>query len=153
MIKEEIKKRIKEYSQQIIDTLAELVAIPTSNPPGSCYKECVDYLSSKLKEFKINYEIINISSGDYPRLLILGAYGNGKKSIHFHGSGQFKPRLRADRLYGRGSSDMKSSLVVILFVLRLIRELNKKLNGKIYFSLVPDEETGGKLGTRRRDWG
>ncbi|MFQ5721979.1 MAG: hypothetical protein ACE5GI_05770 [Candidatus Aminicenantales bacterium] len=62
-----MKKRIREYRQQIIDTLSELVAIPTSNPPGSCYKECVDYLSSKLKEFEIDYEIINIPHGDYPR--------------------------------------------------------------------------------------
>ncbi|MFQ5721978.1 MAG: M20 family metallopeptidase [Candidatus Aminicenantales bacterium] len=88
---------------------------------------------------------------------MLGAYGNGQKSIHFHGHydvvpadspHQFKPYLRADRLYGRGSSDMKSGLVVLLFALRLIRALNKKLKGRIYFSLVPDEETGGRLGTK-----
>jgi len=49
MVTEEIKKRMREYRPQIIDTLGELVAIPTSNPPGSYYKQCVDYLSSKLK--------------------------------------------------------------------------------------------------------
>jgi len=152
MIKEEIKKRIKEYRQQIIDTLAELVAIPTSNPPGRFYKQCVDYLSSKLKEFKVDYEIINIPHGDNPRFSILGVCGEGRKSMYFHGhydsSDQFKPYLQADCLYGRGSSDMKAGLVVILFVLRLIRELNINLNGKIFFSLVPDEETGGTLGTK-----
>ncbi|MFB0565460.1 MAG: hypothetical protein ACETWK_07250, partial [Candidatus Aminicenantaceae bacterium] len=53
VLEEKIKKRIEEYREQIITTLCDLISIPTENPPGQSYKECVDYLSSKLKELKI----------------------------------------------------------------------------------------------------
>ncbi|MFQ6108105.1 MAG: M20 family metallopeptidase [Candidatus Aminicenantales bacterium] len=156
MIKKEIKKIIKEYRQQMVNTLCELVAIPTSNPPGSYYKQCVDYLSSILKEIKIDYDMIQIPHRDYPRFSLLGAYGKGKNSIHFHGHydvvpadspSQFRPHLREDCLHGRDSSDMKGGLVAMLFALRVIKDCGIKLKGRITFSLVPDEETGGRLGT------
>jgi acetylornithine deacetylase/succinyl-diaminopimelate desuccinylase-like protein len=43
---------------------------------------------------------------------------------------------------------MKGGLVVILYALRLIRELGPALKGQISFSFVPDEETGGRHGTQ-----
>jgi len=152
-----IKDRITKNRQHIVDTLCELISIPTVNPPGQSYKTCVDYLSNKLKEWGFNHSIIEVPEKDYPRYSIVGEFGEGKKSILFHGHydvvpaasvDQFMPNIHSKRLYGRGSSDMKSGLVAILYLLRIIKELNLDLGGKIYFSLVPDEETGGKKGTR-----
>ncbi|MFB0566011.1 MAG: ArgE/DapE family deacylase, partial [Candidatus Aminicenantaceae bacterium] len=144
------------YREQIITTLCDLISIPTENPPGQSYKECVDYLSSKLKELKIEHEVISVSRSTHPRFSIVGAQGRGEAMLHFHGHydvvpagspEQFKPLVQEDFLYGRGSSDMKSGLVVILFMLRAIKELDLEIKGRITFSLVPDEETGGRLGT------
>ena len=44
---------------------------------------------------------------------------------------------------------MKSGLVVILFTIRILKELGIKNMPKIIFSIVPDEETGSLLGTQR----
>lgn len=152
-----IMNKVTRYRQQIIITLSELVSIPTSNPPGQSYKECVDYLSQKLSEWKIGYQIIAVSDGDYPRFCLLGALGSGQEAIHFHGHydvvpafrrEQFKPCLKGDQLFGRGSSDMKGGLVAMLFALRLIKENKLDLKGRITFSIVPDEETGSSLGTQ-----
>lgn len=154
-IKDKIEHEVNRYQQDIVDTLCDLISIPTVNPPGKCYRTCVDYLSIKLKKWGFEHSILEVSEKDYPRYSIVGEFGEGDQSILLHGhydvvptalSDQFIPDIRTKRLYGRGSSDMKSGLVAILFSLRIIKEMKMDLNGRIYFSFVPDEETGGKKG-------
>ena len=156
-MKENIENKTESYRQEIIDTLCELIEIRTENPPGLNYKACVDYLSQKLSAWKIDHKIINIANEKYPRFSIIGNYGMGEKSIHFHGhydvvpgfaEKQFNPRIEGDRIYGRGSSDMKSGLVAMLFAIRMMKENLPELPIKITFSIVPDEETGSQLGTK-----
>lgn len=153
----DIRSKVISCRQQIIRTLSDLVSIPTSNPPGESYQECVDYLSCLLSKWGIEHKTIRVPFGDYPRYSILGSLGKGREGLHFHGhydvvpgfsSQQFRPRLKRDSLFGRGSSDMKSGLVAMLFALRIIKEMSLDLARPLSFSLVPDEETGGCLGTR-----
>lgn len=156
-MKKTIKSKIKAWKGELEETLKELISIPTSNPPGLGYRECVAYISKKLDEWGIEHRIITVPGGKWPRFSIIGSYGQAATTLHFHGhydvvpassSALFIPQLKGDILYGRGSSDMKGGLVVILYALRLLRELPLPLDGRISFSFVPDEETGGEKGTR-----
>jgi len=153
----DIRSRVISCRQQIIKTLSDLVSIPTSNPPGDSYRECADYLSGLLSKWRIQHRIIRVPYGDYPRFSILGLLGKGREGLHFHGHydvvpafspEQFEPCLKRDSLFGRGSSDMKGGLVAMLFALRIIKEMSLDLARPLSFSLVPDEETGGCLGTQ-----
>jgi acetylornithine deacetylase/succinyl-diaminopimelate desuccinylase-like protein len=58
MIEERIKEKIDGYRQQVVETLCDLIAIPTVNPPGRSYRECVGYLSGKLKNWEFEHGII-----------------------------------------------------------------------------------------------
>ena len=151
-----IREWIDTHKSAIVEYLKELISIPTINPPGMAYRECVDSISQQLRRRKISYRLIEIPEVDYPRYSLVGEHGTGKAGLHFHGhydvvpeqsSEQFKPFIRGDRLFGRGSADMKSGLVVMLFAMFALQDLSLNSLGKISFSIVPDEETGGKYGT------
>src|SRR5262249_49917458 len=61
---------------------------------------------------------------------------------------QFNPVVRNGRLYGRGSTDMKSGLAAMIYATYLLKELRVPLRGRIGLCLVADEETGGPGGGR-----
>lgn len=152
-----IKSYVHGCRSEMLDILSALVAIPTINPPGKSYRRCVNYLSGLLKKWRIPHDVIPVSSGRYPRFCILGGIGEGEESLHFHGHydvvpaqspSQFQPEVRNSCLYGRGSSDMKSGLVAILYLLKFIQMGGTGLKGRISFSFVPDEESGSLLGAQ-----
>jgi acetylornithine deacetylase/succinyl-diaminopimelate desuccinylase family protein len=62
-------------------------------------------------------------------------------------SGPFDPTLSADgrKLVGRGASDMKSAVAVMLHVVDRLRDAS--LRGAVQVHVVSDEETGGAVGT------
>ena len=154
---EQIDEKLVSYRHEMIDTLCYLIAFETANPPGKSYLKCVDYISGLLRDWGIQHDIITVPNGEYPRFCIVGTSGIDGEGIHLHGhydvvppisSAQYIPRIEKNCLYGRGSSDMKSGLVVLLYALRIINECKVDLKEKITFSIVPDEETGGILGTK-----
>jgi len=151
-----IKERAQSYKEEISEHLREFIEIPTSNPPGESYKECIEYLTGILKKWDVDHEVIEVPQERYSRYSIVGSHGSGNTALHFHGhydvvppdsNEQFTAEVRGDRIYGRGSSDMKSGVLAMLYAIRALKELNTPLKNRITFSIVPDEETGGRLGT------
>ncbi len=62
-------------------------------------------------------------------------------------SGPYEPTLSDDgrKLVGRGASDMKSSVAVMLYVIDVLKDA--PLKGCVQVHVVSDEEIGGKFGT------
>jgi acetylornithine deacetylase/succinyl-diaminopimelate desuccinylase family protein len=140
--------------------LAELVAIPTENPPGTAYRACSDLLESRIGQLNLDCERfvpvgLEMENGQ-PPVSLLASFGSGERSLYFHGhydvvpaqsADQFHPFRKEHFLFGRGACDMKGGIVAMLYALLAIRECGRKLNGKVGLMLVPDEETGGKRGS------
>ena len=69
--------------------LAELVRVPTENPPGRNYRACAELLERKLREMGLAFERhdfpaeAGVSSEPSPNLL--ATYGDGTRTLHFHG--------------------------------------------------------------------
>src|SRR5215212_3872555 len=62
-------------------------------------------------------------------------------------TGPYDPTVSEDgkKLFGRGASDMKSSVAVMLHVLEVLKDV--PLRGCVQAHVVSDEETGGAFGT------
>jgi succinyl-diaminopimelate desuccinylase len=149
-----------ERKEEMATLLAELVAIPTENPPGNNYRACTDLLEQRIRQLGLDCEQIaptgaQNQSGNDPATLT-AAYGSGEKTLYFHGhydvvpaqsAEQFQPIRKEHFLFGRGSCDMKGGIVAMLYAILAIKACRKRLNGRIALTLVPDEETGGKRGS------
>jgi succinyl-diaminopimelate desuccinylase len=162
-----IHDRVRELKGEITDFTRRLIQIPTVNPPGECYEECLHVLGGKLTELGIEWQKIDVPEESLPELApkgeglprpsIIGCFGEGQRELHFHGHYDVVPSIRPDqfqayvtdgKLYGRGATDMKGGLAVILFTLQVLTECDVRLNGTISVSFTPDEETGGVAGLK-----
>jgi len=59
----------------------------------------------------------------------------------------FGGEIEGNRLYGRGSNDMKAGVATNLFVVEMLTKLGVELKGDLLFETVADEEFGGCNGT------
>jgi len=140
--------------------LADLVAIPTENPPGRNYRACADVLEKRLREFGIACERVDAADPKQDtgesRICLLAGYGRGERTLYFHGHydvvpaqtpEQFRPLRKEHFVFGRGSCDMKGGIVAMLYAILALKERGGELNGRIGLTLVPNEETGGDEGS------
>jgi succinyl-diaminopimelate desuccinylase len=138
----------------ILAFAGDLVAIPTENPPGTAYGECVQRICVELDALAIDHEVVETGDADTPRQAILARAGDSDPLLYLHGHydvvpahshEQFRPRLAGGRLIGRGASDMKGGLAAIVYAARAAAEAGTRVG----LVIVPDEETGGRLGAER----
>ncbi|MBK3511377.1 dipeptidase [Pseudomonas sp. MF6747] len=156
-----IYTRVK-YGKAALETLRELVEIPTFNVDGlPQYKnpeflKIADKIQSLAKAFNLNFR--NIDNRVYE--ISLEGSGDEVVGIHAHADvvpvtpenwvlkdgtklDPFKVTLIGDRMYGRGTEDDKNGIVVALYAMKVIKE--EKLPLARNFKLLVDttEETMG----------
>lgn len=159
-LRDAVSAQLERYREDILQFTCDLIAVASENPPGVLYRECVDVITRKLSELDIEHEVIEVPAEgrfdpDLPRYCILGGHGEGERSVVFHGHydvvpaqrrDQFEPRTEGGRLIGRASSDMKSGLALMIYAVKILKDLQTPLGGRVSLCIVPDEETGGKGG-------
>jgi acetylornithine deacetylase/succinyl-diaminopimelate desuccinylase family protein len=156
-LRSRIAARIDGERDRMVALLAALVSVATENPPGRAYLACVDTIERALAELGFEHERIEIvSPPDAPRAAVAAWVGEPGPTLYFHGHydvvpaaqpSQFLPHIDGDTMFGRGTSDMKSGLVAMLFAAKAIRDASVHLKGRIGLLFVPDEETGGQHGS------
>lgn len=151
---------LRPREDEMAALLEELVAVPTENPPGRNYAECVSLIESRLHELGLVCERILTGerSGEASdaAACLRASYGRGKPTLYFHGhydvvpaqsQEQFRPTRKEHFLFGRGSCDMKGGFVAMVYAMLALRECGIELEGRVQLVLVPDEETGGARGS------
>lgn len=155
-----ILKWLRAREEEMALVLAELVAIPSENPPGKNYGAVTKVLEKHVRKFGFDLTRFQPKSRrknpQQSPACLLAEYGRGKRMLYFHGhydvvpaqsAEQFKPTRKKHFLFGRGSCDMKGGIVAMLYAMRSLKECGIRLGGKIGLMLVPDEETGGARGS------
>jgi succinyl-diaminopimelate desuccinylase len=162
-IAERLLAWLEPREDEMAELLAELVSVPTENPPGKNYRIFADLLESKLYQASLTCErhvfpapAASANTSDETAVSLMASFGSGTRTLYFHGHydvvpaqspAQFQPERKEHFLFARGSCDMKGGIVAMLFAVRALKECGVELNGKIVLTLVPDEETGGARGS------
>lgn len=164
-----INRAIEKSAASICRSLKELVSIPTVNPPGTNYTEIVFVLQARCEALGMQTQIVHVPQAEaqtvvphadtYPRLNLIARWDVGaEKTVHFNAhydvvpvaghwrTDAFHPQVSGDWLYGRGSADMKNSIVAILSAIAALREGGVQPAFNIECSFTCDEEIGGQLG-------
>ncbi|PMW99945.1 dipeptidase [Pseudomonas sp. FW215-R2] len=151
-----------KYGKAALETLRELVEIPTDRKEGVAQHENPEFIkiAAKIKSlaesFGLNYR--NVDN----RVYEISLDGSGKEVVGIHAHADvvpvtpenwvlkdgtkldpFKVTLIGDRMYGRGTEDDKNGIVVTLYAMKVIKE--EKLPLARNFKLLVDttEETTG----------
>src|SRR6267378_4664104 len=147
---------LRQREDEMAALLAELVAIPTENPPGKNYRACADLLEIRLRESGLDCERLAPEDSkrdpDDAPVCLLASYGRGERTLYFHGHydvvpaqspEKFQPVRKEHFLFGRGTCDMKGGIVAMVYAIRALKECGAELRGRAGLTLVPNEETGG----------
>jgi succinyl-diaminopimelate desuccinylase len=133
--------------------LRECVRLPTVNPPGD-EKIAADWLAGLLEQRGFSPRVDDL--GDNRANVTAVLQGTGEKpALVFNGHLDVVPvgetpwthdpfaGVQVDgRLYGRGSSDMKSGLMAMVMAADALQRGGARLKGDLILSGVADEETG-----------
>ena len=155
-------ERIEGKRDELIDLTCELVRIPTINPPRKAYTDCARLLGKRLKKkgFEVSYHCAKGTPGDsdhYPRTNVVArmertmlgpcVHFNGHLDVVVAGKGwtedPFAAKVTENRIYGRGTCDMKGGIAASVIALESLLEEGICFPGTIEISGTVDEETGG----------
>ena len=153
----DIKSKIKE--EEITNLAQELIKIPSDETAGE--KEVCEYLESFLKSLGMKVRLQEVLP-NRPNIIAEVIGDDVGRSIMFNGHVDTVPIgdikkwsmdpysaiIKDNKLFGRGSTDMKGSIASMIIAMKFIMNNVKKFNGKIIFTGVMAEETTG-LGTQK----
>ena len=148
--------------EALIRLTQDLVRIPTLNPPGQNYREICDYLAARLlaQGFTVEFVRAEGAPGDsdsYPRWNLVARIEGGSRATACISTAtttwsrsaragraiRSAVNLDGDRIYGRGTCDMKGGLAASIIAAEAFIAARPDFRGAIEISATADEESGG----------
>jgi acetylornithine deacetylase/succinyl-diaminopimelate desuccinylase-like protein len=159
--------------------LAEVVKVPTDNPPGDCaahaqrVQTLLEAMGLPVEAHPVPVDSVrSVGMISATNLIVRHRFGNGGPCIALNAHGDVVPpglgwtrdpygaEILSDpthgpTMYGRGVAVSKSDFATYTYALRALQELAKlasnghALNGSVELHFTYDEEVGGDIGPRR----
>ena len=156
---------VDESVDELVDFTADLIRIPTVNPPGEVYEDCARLIGDRLAlgGFEVEYHAAEgrpEHTSHHPRVNVVGLRRGRalRPAVHLNGHFDVVPAgagwtldpfggvVKDGRVYGRGACDMKAGIAAAVYAAEAIRRAGVELNGSIEISGTVDEESGGFAG-------
>jgi succinyl-diaminopimelate desuccinylase len=156
---------VERAEDEAVAFTAEMIRIPTVNPPGEHYEDCARLIGATLERLGFGVEYFAAEgrpehTARYPRLNVVGTREglSRRPTVHLNGHFDVVPAgggwtldpfgglVRDGRIYGRGSCDMKAGIAAAAFAAEAIRRAGVPVPGTIEVSGTVDEESGGFAG-------
>ncbi|KCV81384.1 succinyl-diaminopimelate desuccinylase [Actibacterium atlanticum] len=153
---------VEARRDDMVALCADLIRIPTLNPPGLNYREVCSYLAERLAKSGFKVEMIRAEgapadSAKHPRWNIVARYAGAEagECVHFNGHHDvvevghgwsvdpFGGEVKDGRVYGRGACDMKGGLAASVIAAEAFIAACPDFKGSIEISATADEESGG----------
>jgi len=161
---ERVLSEVERAADEIVQFTADLVRIPTVNPPGEEYDACAHFLGDYLarRSFAVEYVAAEgraEHTARHPRVNVVGSRrGGAGPVVHLNGHidvvppgdgwtvNPFGGLVRDGKIFGRGVCDMKAGIAASVFAAEAIERAGVTLPGTVEISGTVDEESGGFAG-------
>lgn len=153
---------VDQRRDELVALCADLIRIPTLNPPGLNYREICDFLADRLRGKGFDVTLVRAEgapadSDKHPRWNMIARHEGTApgECVHFNshhdvvevGHGwtvdPFGGEVRDGRVYGRGACDMKGGLAASIIAAEAFIAACPDYRGAIEISATADEESGG----------
>ena len=144
--------------------LAELVKVPSDNPPGDCAPhakraaELLEGLGFEVERHPVPTDVVRANGMiSATNLVVRERFGPGPTiALNAHGDvvppglgwsvDPYGATIKDGFMYGRGVAVSKSDFATYAYALLALKASNAKLAGTVELHLTYDEETGGNVG-------
>ena len=171
---EQILQYIDREFEHEVAFLAELVKVPSDNPPGDCAphavraRDLLEALGFEVVEDKVPPAVVQAAGmKSATNLIVRHRFGDGP-TVALNAHGDVVPPGRGwtrdpygavievgphgQAMYGRGAAVSKSDFATYTFALLALKDAvakGAKLGGTVELHLTYDEESGGDIGPKR----
>ncbi|MDB5397934.1 MAG: peptidase [Rhodospirillales bacterium] len=163
-----LRSHVDRHHAKQVDFLAELVKVPSDNPPGDCapHAECAAELLTAMgydvERHAVPADVVAANGMISATNLVIrrrfGSLPTGGPTIALNAHGDVVPPgegwsvdpyggvVKDGVMYGRGVAVSKSDFATYVFALKALEESGLALNGAVELHLTYDEEAGGLIG-------
>lgn len=164
---ETLHAEITKHRNKREQFLAELVRIPSDNPPGDCRPiaeraaELLEELDLPVQRYPVPEEVCRANGMiTATNLVVRRRFGDGPTvALNAHGDvvapgdgwthDPYSAEVVDGFMYGRGVAVSKSDFATYAFALLALEALPESLAGTVELHFTFDEEVGGEIGPRR----
>jgi succinyl-diaminopimelate desuccinylase len=161
-----IRRFVDSHHNEAVELLAELVKVPSDNPPGDCaphaerVAELYQSLGFDVERHPVPEDLArDVGMISATNLIVRHRFGPGPTiAFNVHGDvvapgvgwsvDPYGAEVKDGWMYGRGVATSKSDIVTYGFALLALKNLGERLEGSIEIHVTYDEETGGDIGPR-----